>query len=194
MVTRTDPRLASGLRIASWVALALAFGAPASAHQGSVRRALAVEPAGDVLHVLAHLEIVGKERREAMRLVADADHDGRLGDRERTQLETDLSRRALDGIRLVVGTTTVAIDGAKSALAFEAGLPSALMVHGTTPLPKSVDRIAVVTGRTGDPLTLLVRPGSRPVHATTRGKVEKGALKAQMSTLDRVSWRMIAGG
>ncbi|MEQ9500363.1 MAG: hypothetical protein RIT81_26040 [Deltaproteobacteria bacterium] len=166
---------------------ALAF-----AHTGGVERSLALEASKDRLHVLAHVEVSGKRRIETWVRLVDVNHDGRLSKAERAELERRLVAQALDGIRVFVGSSTVAIEGGQSALKLERGQPIALMVHGSAPLPPRARDLAVTTRPGGAPLKLLVRPGTRPVVKASRGAPSKGGLSVEMKAADRVSWR-IAG-
>ncbi len=162
----------------------------AHAHSGGVDRTVAVEATGDRIHVLVHLEVSGAKRIEALTLMADADHDGRLSDAERAALERRLAGRALDGIRLSVDSSTITLEGVQTALKLAPKQPVALMVHGAAPLPVKAETIALSTRAGAEPLKLMVRPGTRPVVEASRGRPARGGLQAELKGADRVSWRI----
>lgn len=170
----------------------LASTSPAFAHSGATTRTIALEPAQDRLHVLVHLEVRGTKRIEALTLMADANHDGRLSDPERKVLENRLAIRALDGVRLLVDSSTVALDGLQAALKLEPAKPIALMVLGSTALPPNTRSLAVTTGAGAEPLKVMVRPGTRPVVRASRGRPAEGGLETDLKAADRVSWEIRA--
>lgn len=157
-------------------------------HAGSVKRSLAVEVHGDTVHVLAHLEVTGKKRREGLLLLADQNRDGRLSKAERTKLETKLAVRALSGVRLLAGTATVSLDGVRAALKTDGNEPEAVMVIGQAPIPPRTERLTLVTHEAKDGLILMVRPGTRSPVRASRGRVEKRSLRVQVGEYDRISW------
>jgi hypothetical protein len=144
------------------------------AHQGQLTRTLMLEPAGDVLHVIVHLKVTGRERQEALRML------------EKKNLESVLAQRALAGVRLISGTSSIAVEGIeiKSKLAE----PIELMIHGTARLFRT--ELGVETAANADPIDLVVLPGDRPVLRATRG-AKSGGLKAKMGAGDRVEWVML---
>lgn len=139
------------------------------AHQGQFARTLMLEPAGGVVHVVVHLSVSGEERKRALSIL------------DRKRLESLLAQRALDGVRLMSGTSSVSVDAVQIKTALEGGM--ALMIHGTARV--SGPDLAVVTAANADPIDLVVLPGDRPVVRATRG-ARAGGLKAKMGPSDRI--------
>lgn len=144
------------------------------AHQGQFTRTLMFEPAGEVLHVIVHVKITGEERQQALRML------------KTKALEQVLVQRALDGVRLFAGTSSVAIEGVEVKTKVKA--PIELMIHGTARTLGA--ELAVETAADADSIDLVVLPGDRPVLRATRG-AKSGGLKAKLGSGDRIQWVML---
>jgi hypothetical protein len=144
------------------------------AHQGQFTRTLMIEPADGVLHVIVHVKVTGEERQRMLSML------------KQKALESVLVQRALDGVRLYAGTSSVAIEGAE--IKSKAGPPIELMIHGTA-RPKNAE-LAVETAADADSIDLVVLPGDRPVLRATRG-AKTGGLKARLGSGDRIEWVML---
>jgi hypothetical protein len=144
------------------------------AHQGQVTRTLMLEPAGDELHVVVHVSVTGEARKRSL-MILDAEARRAL-----------LIQRALDGVRLLAGTATVAVTNVEVKTKQEG--PIELMLHGTARI-RGGD-VSVVTATDADPIDLVVLPGNRPVVRATRG-AKSGGLKTRMGAGDRVEWLML---
>jgi hypothetical protein len=142
------------------------------AHQGEFNRTLMLEPAGDALHVVVHVSITGEAKRSLSMLTPK-------------KRESVLLQRALDGVRLFAGSSTVAIEGVEVK-----AKDAELMIHGTARVPGG--EVAVETAANADPIDLVVLPGNRPVVKASRG-AKSGGLSAKMGPGDRVRWQMLVG-
>jgi hypothetical protein len=175
-----------------WAAAATAIAAatafvpswPAAAHKLPVQRALYLEPAGDTLHVASAITVPGGAARAALTALAKGE----------SELKGILIRRALDGVRLASGTSTLTLSGVESKLRApdSPAEPLELMLHGTAPLPRDAARVVlrVSTEPFGDPLLLVVLPGTRPVEQTSRGRLKGGGFKAELTVADEVRWTL----
>jgi hypothetical protein len=165
----------------------------AAAHRGRVLRRLVIEPwSGGRLEVLASITVPPGPGRAALLALGDANHDGKIADREKKTLEDHLATRALDGVRLMAGSSTLALEAAEVKLSVPAD-PKAiveLLIHGSASLPKDIENLSVRTGREGDPLELFVVAGKRPVRKVSRGVVQGGSFRASLGPLDEVRWTM----
>jgi hypothetical protein len=170
--------------------LGLAGGGAARAHSGQVTRALALEPAGERLEVLVHLEIGGRARRQSLFALADADRDGRLSAAEEKRLETQLAARALDGLEVELDGRRVVLEQLDAKLALSAEGPTALMLHGTAALPATARALTVKTGVLGDPLTVVLVEGTRTLAAPPRGRRVADRVQAAMGVNDRLTFRL----
>lgn len=152
------------------------------------------EPSGTTLHVLASIHIPGGKHRDALLGLADTDHNGKLSDRERSDLEIHLAARALFGLKFFVGTSSVALEGAESKLRIpdDTSAPIDLLVHGTTSLPRTAASLRLTTKKTGDPLEMRAIRGDRAVTETNIGKIVEGGFTITLGPLDDVRWK-IAG-
>lgn len=184
----TEPRAL--LPLAALLAAVLAAPAVAEGHAGKVERTLLLEPAGEELQVLLHLEIRGRDRRQAMFLLADADRDGRLSPAEEGELERVLAGRALDGVRLWLGEAALVLEGVRAKVRFEEDGPAALALHGRAVLPPGATRLAVSTEPSGEPLKLMILPGTRPPQGLTRGRRRGPGVEVALGPGDRVAWRL----
>ncbi len=152
----------------------LALGALLAAHQGQFTRTLMIEPAGEIAHVILHVQVTGEERKRSLLLM------------ERKQVEAVLAQRALDGVRLLTGTATIAMEGVELKTRLDGVVE--MMIHGTFRLRGP--ELAVETAADADPIDLVVLPGDRPVGRATRGATG-GGLKAKMGAGDRIRWWML---
>ena len=180
---------APGLALA-W-AILLATAAPALAHRSFVKRAILIEPAaGARLEVVFTITVPGGKARGALVLLADRDRDGKLTPGEETNLRAQLTTRALDGVRLQVGSATVALADVSTKLRVDPDPsgPLVLMLHGVAPLPPSVERVQISTADSGDPAELRVLAGARPVATTSRGKLVSGGFATTLAPSDAVWW------
>lgn len=177
---------------------ALAFvglspGGVAFAHKLAVKRTLLIEPEGGRgLHVLLALHVPGGRPRRGLSLLFDTNHDGRISGLESDALRSTLTRRALDGLVLCSGTGTVAFGGlAVKDRIQEGDGPIDLVIHGVAELPAGPDRhaLSLTTALAGDPLDVVVLPGTRPVVEASSGRLERGQLKIALRPGDFVSWR-----
>jgi hypothetical protein len=165
----------------------------AEAHKRSVRRALFLETANTRdLHVIAAIRIPSGDARVAFNLLADTDRDGKYSDKERARVRSMLAGRALDGIRIFTGTTAVSLGAIEAKEKIEPGDGVVeVMIHAKTSIPEKVGaELSVTTTSIGDPLDLMVLPGSRPVESSSRGRIEGGGFKAELGQSDRVSFRI----
>lgn len=165
------------------------IGSTALAHRGVVRRAVMLERSGArELHVIVALKIPSGDKRRALDVVFDADHDGRYDAAERTALRRLLTGRALDGLSVATGTSALALEGVETSERIDgADGPIEVMVHGLIVHPfQGGTRITVRTGTLGDPVDLVVLPGSQPVASASRGTPQKGGLKTELGLGDKV--------
>jgi hypothetical protein len=174
---------AGGTRLFAPAVLLAAFvWAPAAdAHKLRVTRTVMAEAwDGGVLHLVVALKVPSGKPRQGLSLI------------RRDQLEPVLSARALDGLVLLAGTATVALESLEFKLRLEpdAAKPVELMIHGTTRIPAGVVDLALRTGSAGDPLTLRVLPGRRAVEWASRGRVKSGGFAAELGPADEVRWRI----
>lgn len=165
----------------------------AHAHKTGVRRLVMVEPSGpQVLQVIVALRVPAGRARKAIELLADHDRDGRLAPKERAEVESVLVSRALDGLVLHAGTSTLTLARTSAKLKTDDG-PLELMILGVATLPDaSAVELALSTGAVGDPVDLVVLAGTRPVTSASRGTPGAGGLKATLGVGDRVSWKLPA--
>ncbi|MCK6549810.1 hypothetical protein L6R52_28495 [Myxococcota bacterium] len=175
------------------VALAAPFaaGGEAFAHKTGVKRLVMVEPSGPrELQVIVALRVPAGRARKAIELLADVNRDGQLQPNERAEVESVLVARALDGLVLHAGTSTLTLARTSAKLKTATG-PLELMILGVATLPSaSTTDLALTTGTVGDPVDLVVLAGTRPVTSATRGAPTDGALKATLGLGDRVAWKI----
>jgi hypothetical protein len=175
----------------SAIALALVLIAPSAAlaHKTSVHRSLMLEVSDRELHVIVALRIPSGNARRALELTLDVDRDGRLTGAELRRLESVLLARALDGLALYVDGSTKAVGRpeVKTKTDPRDG-PIELMVHGVVEVPAGRTALAVTTGGSGDPLELMVLPGTRAPQEPSRGTSIAGGFRASLGRGDRVDW------
>jgi hypothetical protein len=166
----------------------------AFAHKLEIKRTLVLEPSGEHdLQILIALRVPSGAPRKTLSVLADQNHDGRVDDREEKAMRRLLAIRALDGIRLLAGTSSVAIDNMETKLKVDGGEgPVDLAVHGVAHLPAQPGDVAltVATAVVGDPLDLVVLPGNRPVMGSDRGQARDGGLKVTLGQGDRARIRL----
>lgn len=152
------------------------------AHQGEFARTLMLEPAGEVLHVVVHAKVTGEDRRRSLGLL------------DATTRRSLLVERALEGVRLFAGTTSVSVENVEVKTELEGRLE--VMVHGTARIGAGVRAgqtagdVSVETAVNADPIDLVVLPGNRPVVRASRG-AKSGGLRTRMGPGDRVRWQML---
>lgn len=152
-----------------------------------MRRAVFLESAGArELHVLVGLRVPEGDARRSLEVLADRDLDGALSGPELRRVEQVLATRALDGLVLRAGTSTLALSGVEVKLKREPRGPVEVMLHAVASLPPAPVRLVVSTGPGGDPVDLVVVPGSRPIRAATSGDRSGGGLKVTLLRNDRV--------
>lgn len=172
-------------RVAGSVLALLLVGAPAFAHKGRTTRNLYLEPTADHVVVLVHLKIGGAAQRRAITVLADQDRDRRVSASERTELERLLAVRALDGLRLGVGTATVSLANVQAKLQTPPDGPVEVMVHARIDRPDGALRLT--TARLGDPLTVHLVAGVGKAEARRRGRRLRGPMP--MADGDRIDVR-----
>jgi hypothetical protein len=176
------------------VALALALWPRAvDAHKLVVQRTLYIEPSGARdLQIVLKLHVPNGDSRKSVEVMADADHDGHVNEGEMKALRRTLALRALDGLKLVAGTTTLAVDNVETKIRFDRqDGPVDLMLHAVARLPsEEALAIDVSTSPGADELELIVLAGTRPALATDRGSVDRGGFHAKLGQGDRVTWRI----
>lgn len=175
--------------------LALLVSFEAQAHRSQVQRTLSLEPSeGGLLQLLASVRVPGGMRRQVLIALVDRDHDGQLAEQERRELEQHLVARAFEGLQLFAGSSTaaVAVQGlaAKLRVPDDPKAPIELLAHGTVALPAQVRVLRLTTARGGDPLSLIVLPGTRAVAETSRGKIRIGGFSASLGPKDEVRWKI----
>lgn len=170
-------------------ALALAP-TPAHAHQRKIARTFKLEPTADTLLVWVSITVPPGRGKETMLALADASRDGTLDPTERQRLERTLAVRALDGVALLVGGATRALDRAELKLSAPAEKDASieLVILGSVPLGPTAQSLALNVIRSGDPISLGVLAGERPVTRSSRGTVVAGGVDTVMGSPDRVSW------
>jgi hypothetical protein len=178
------------IRLALPLILMLASG-PAYAHKLVIKRTLMLEPSGaHDLQILVMLEVPSGPPRKALAELADANHDGSIDAGEERHMRQLLAVRALDGIRIVAGTSTLAIDNVETKLKIgRSDAPVVLAVHGVAALPGLT--LSITTALEGDPLDLEVLPGNRPVSWTERGTIKGGGFKASLGLGDRARFGLV---
>lgn len=160
----------------------------ASAHRPLVTRLLSLEPGEDgKLHCLVQLTLPPLLKRSHVTLV-DRNLNGHLEPAERAALTQILAERAIDGVQVWVGTSSLALGRGRAELDVGATANDAaqLMLYAAAPLPAELSRIEVRTGRISDALELVVLPGARPVTASSRGRIARGKARASLRADDRV--------
>ena len=175
-------------------ALCVLASSEASAHKFSVRRTVMCEAWASTLHVVAKLKVPSGKPKQALLQLADTDLDGRLSKMERLVLENRLIARALDGVKLHVGTATVALDDVKTKLKIDRASdgPVELMLLGQASLPKGSVELGISTGQVGDPLEVRVLPGKRAPTKSIRGPIRRGTLTIELLRGDEVRWTLPA--
>lgn len=186
-MTRRRLSLALALGPALGLALGLSLALPrtAEAHRFRIQRTLMLEGWDDgSLHVVLAISVPGGKPRAGLLVAA----------RSREAVERALAVRALDGLRLIVGTTTVSLPRMETKLRLppEPDARVELMMHGATRLPDGEVAIRVKTARDGEPLELRVLEGRRPVIAAARGRRRDGGLELRLSAADQVDLRLAA--
>src|SRR3989442_1647655 len=110
MATRIELGFAFAAVLAAAPSIALA-------HKLTIKRTLFLEHAkGGDLHILVELRVPSGDSRRALAQLADADHDGKLDAAEEKNMRRLLAVRALDGIKILAGTSTIAIDNLETKL------------------------------------------------------------------------------
>ncbi len=172
-----------------WVAaLVLAGPGSASAHKGKAERSLNLEVADGQLVALVHLRVTGDDKRRALFVLADHDHNGRLDAHEQTGLQTQLVTRALFGIRLLVESSTVTLEGVQARLQASADGPIEVMVHGTTRFSPEDDTVRITTIAGAERLAVRAVPGKRRLISASRGRPSRrGIYEAEMGSKDALS-------
>ncbi|MCC7385655.1 MAG: hypothetical protein IT384_27650 [Deltaproteobacteria bacterium] len=161
----------------------------ASAHRPLVTRLLSLEPGEDgQLHCLVQLTLPPLLKRSHLTLV-DRNVNGRLEPAERAALTQILAERAIDGVQVWAGTSSIALGRGRAELDVGATANDAaqLMLYAAAPLPAAQNRVEVRTGRISDALELVVLPGARPVMASSRGRIARGEARASLRADDRVT-------
>lgn len=170
--------------------------AGAFAHKSAITRRLLFEATHDRLYVIANVRVPSGKHRTALLALADVNRNGKIEDPERRELEVHLAQRALFGVMLFAGTSTVVLGGAETKLNIPPDEKSGLemMLLGSAPLPAGRVAVRVATIKTAEPLEIELVPGKRPALQVSRGKLEKGRYRTTLGPLDQVSWELSSAG
>lgn len=162
----------------------------ARAHTAKVSRSIKLEPTADTVVVWVSLKVPPGRAKETLVALTDSSRNGVLDDAEKQRLQHTLTGRALDGVALLVGGSTRALDQAQIKLSapLAADAPLELVILGTIPLPPGPQTLALNVIRSGDPIELSLLPGERPVTRTSRGAISGGGVETILGTPDRIHW------
>lgn len=146
------------------------------------------------LHVVAKLKVPSGMAKKALLRLADSDLNGRLSAEERALMKSRLVARALSGLKLHVGSATVALDGVQTKLKVDASPkgPVTLMLHGRVALPRTEVAVGLSTGQVGDPLKVQVLAGKRPALRSNRAPIIGGGFTVELLHGDQVRWTLPA--
>ena len=171
-------------RTLACAAVALLCPGAASAHQQDAQRELLVEAWDDgTLHVAARVEIPSGTAKTALKLAAPS----------AAQIERLLTRRALHGVTLMVGTASVSLGAVQAKLDLgDDESATRLMLHGTVPIPATQVAVTVRLDRSSEHLKVRVLPGKRPPTAPSRGKRTRSGIEARLHRGQRLTWRLPA--
>lgn len=159
----------------------------AQAHKGLALRSLNLEVTDSQLVVLVHLKITGERQRQALQVVADANRDGQLSQAERDTLRDSLASRALSGLKLQVGSSTVTLSQAQSRLQMNTDGPVEVMVHGVAPFGTADFQVTLRTTARAEGLAVRTVPGPRKLKSASRGRpARSGLYEAQMGPGDEL--------
>ncbi len=167
--------------------LLLLVSTEAQAHKGLALRSLNLEVTETELVVLVHLKITGTRQRQALQVVADANRDGHLSPAERDVLRDRLALRALSGLMLKVGSSTVGLSKVQSKLQLSADGPVEVMVHGVAPFAAADSEVTLRTTAKAEGLAVRAVPGPRRLKAASRGRPSRiGLYETQMGPGDEL--------
>ena len=142
----------------AWGLAATCLAGVAEAHQFKVERSLMLEAWPDKLHVAAAIRVPSGEGQAVLRLLAP----------DAKAREALLATRALDGLRLAVGTATVTLSEVKMRLNEVPEGPLELMLLGWVALPPQAVTVNLTTTASSEPLEVRVLDGRRRFETRSR--------------------------
>lgn len=173
--------------VASLLAFAFAMPAVAEAHKGKSTRSLNVEAGPRQLVVLTHLKVTGDDQRKALFVLADGNRDGRLSEAEKVTLQEHLVARALLGVQLWVGTSSVTLQDVQARLQVSLDGPVEVMVHGVTTFSPQQQEVRISTVAGTEALLVRSVPGVRRLISASRGQPSRrGLYEAEMGPRDEL--------